>query len=157
MTTVAYCDGIMACDSRLSVGHSHMTKCEKIFRLKSGALFGVCGDDDTRDLERILHNVITADDLPSREQLAECKLEGEYLLVLPNKEIWHIDIEMRSWDNTDEWMAGLRQIKEKFIAIGSGSEYATGAMEFGASAEEAVRCATKWDLYSAPPVKTLEL
>lgn len=157
MTTVAYKNGIMACDSRCSDEDRHMTKCEKIYRLKSGALLGICGDDDTRELEQLLDGVYTSTDLPSRESLAELKLEGAYLLVLPNEEVWNIVIECREFSNTDEWLGGARQIKEEFAAIGSGSHLAIGAMEFGASAEEAVECAAKWDLYSAPPIQTLEL
>lgn len=157
MTTVAYKNGVMACDSRCSDEDRHITKCKKIFRLRTGALLGIAGDDDTRDLEKLLENVHAGYDIPSREELAELKLEGSYLLVLSNGEIWNIVSEMQEFANSDEWRASVRQIEEEFAAIGSGSHLAIGAMEFGASAKEAVECAAKWDLYSAPPIQTMKL
>lgn len=157
MTTVAYKDGVMACDSRCSDYGRHLTKCQKIFRLKSGALLGVCGDVDVRDLIELLDNVRHADDIPTREDLAELRHEGDYILVLPNGDIWSICIDIQDYEHTDEWKASAVLIQEDFASIGSGSHLAIGAMEFGASAKEAVECAAKWDLYSAPPIQTMKL
>lgn len=56
-----------------------------------------------------------------------------YLVVNPNKEVIMLDQRM------DPMTPNV-----PFIAIGSGGAYAMGAMEMGASAEEAVRVAIKW-------------
>ena len=46
-------------------------------------------------------------------------------------------------------------VNAPFYAIGSGPEYALGAMETGADAVAAVRIACKYDVYSEPPIMTL--
>ncbi|ODT84837.1 hypothetical protein [Phenylobacterium sp. SCN 70-31] len=43
----------------------------------------------------------------------------------------------------------------EYYAIGSGSEFALGAMAMGASAEEAVRAAIKHDCYSGGEINTI--
>lgn len=147
----------MAADSRSSDDGRHTTTCQKIFRLKSGALLGTCGDDDARDIINLLDNVIDESKIPPRETLANLKIDGGYLLILPNKQIWYISIGVREYSSSDEWYGEAYRIMEPFAAIGSGSHLAIGALEFGASASEAVSCACKWDLYSSPPVTQQEL
>lgn len=44
-----------------------------------------------------------------------------------------------------------------YYAIGSGREFALGAMEMGASAAEAVRVACKLDVWSADPIMVLDV
>ena len=54
-----------------------------------------------------------------------------------------------------EWVGG--SFTDKFIAVGSGQQYAYGAMEVGATASVAVEAATRRDLASAPPVVSVAL
>lgn len=42
-------------------------------------------------------------------------------------------------------------------AIGSGRKYALGAIEAGASLEEAVRVASKWDVYTGGEIKVWDI
>lgn len=62
-------------------------------------------------------------------------------------------------DGTIEWYGGDRRryVMENtlFTAIGSGMKIAMGAMEAGASAEEALRIACKLDIYTREPVTVL--
>lgn len=44
-----------------------------------------------------------------------------------------------------------------YFAIGSGEEYALGALEMGASAEQAVRVACKHDIWSQEPIMVMDL
>jgi len=48
-------------------------------------------------------------------------------------------------------------VRAPFYALGSGYQVAMGAMEFGATAEEAVRAAIKWDTGSGGDVTVLRL
>jgi len=43
-------------------------------------------------------------------------------------------------------------LRDAYFAIGSGGAFAIGAMDVGASAEEAVRAACKRDLYTSEPI-----
>ena len=57
-------------------------------------------------------------------------------------------VEMFEADGTIEWRA-------PYLAIGSGKEFALGAMFMGATAQEAVRAAMQFDPYSGGRVMTL--
>lgn len=48
-------------------------------------------------------------------------------------------------------------VKEPFYAIGSGAGYAVGAMSMGASLEQAVEVAAKWDSNTRLPFNCIEL
>lgn len=48
-------------------------------------------------------------------------------------------------------------IEGKFFAVGSGADYAMGAMAMGASAEEAVRIAARYDLNTGGGLTVVEL
>lgn len=50
---------------------------------------------------------------------------------------------------------GAFEFKQEFVALGSGREFALGAMQFGASAAQAVKIAMKFDPYSGGKVMTL--
>lgn len=49
------------------------------------------------------------------------------------------------------------KVDSEFYAIGSGAQYALGAMEMGASTEKAVQVAIKYDNYTGGLITTLEL
>jgi ATP-dependent protease HslVU (ClpYQ) peptidase subunit len=70
------------------------------------------------------------------------------ILVLKYDEtIWTYDSNYHAVEVTDK----------DFYAIGSGSHFAMGAMSAGKNPTEAVRIATKLDVYSGLPVRTLKL
>ncbi len=48
-------------------------------------------------------------------------------------------------------------VRESFFAIGSGAAYAMGALTMGASLEQAVEVAAKWDNNTRMPVDALSL
>lgn len=56
------------------------------------------------------------------------------------------------FDDYTKWLA----VNEPYHAIGSGSDYALGAMALGATTKEAVKIASKHDSYSGMGVKTLK-
>jgi ATP-dependent protease HslVU (ClpYQ) peptidase subunit len=54
--------------------------------------------------------------------------------------------------NDDGWTA----VGTRFYAIGSGCEYAYGAMAMGATAEEAVRAAMRFDIYTGGEIQVMK-
>lgn len=158
MTVIAYSSKhrIMAADTRASddKGEYHLSRCTKIVRLKSGALLGMSGDGDGRDLEALLERA-TPRRMPTRQQLADLKMDVFALLVFPRGQMFTITGE---YDKKREgWCGEVFPIDDKFVAVGSGKAYAYGAMEVGASPAEAVRAACRRDLLCAPPVQVEHL
>jgi hypothetical protein len=90
MTTIACCNGFMACDSQWTDGAGlSMTSKEKITRLPSGALLGEAGDNDSRDIRTLLANVTTPDELPTRAELCALRMDSYAGMILfPTKELW---------------------------------------------------------------------
>jgi ATP-dependent protease HslVU (ClpYQ) peptidase subunit len=155
VTTIAYRDGFMAADSKCTAGDAHITRINKVYRLTSGGLLGVCGDADVRDMVALLDKVRSAKSLPSRKALAETKTDFGGILVLRNGDIF--DIEVGHYEDAKEWNAGAIEIKDGFYAVGSGARFALGAMAVGASAYNAVLAACKFDTASGGPVRAVAL
>lgn len=153
MTVIAYRAGVLASDSRCSDEHGmHLTSCRKIFRLKNGALLGAAGDDDDRLVRELLGRA-TPRKLPTRQQLADTKTHFSGILVFPKGHVFVVQIGVQEYGNSDEWYGAVSAISDEFVAVGSGQQYAYGAMEHGASAAQAVRTACKRDLMCALPLQ----
>lgn len=143
MTTIAYRDGIMAADSRAYAGSKHPigTKA-KIHRLADGSLFGASSSKvgQCDKLRRIVEERgVTAtldDDVPVQA-----------IVVCPSGEIWYF--------NDNDSFSG--PVDAEFIAIGSGEEYAHGAMMMGADAARAVEIAIACDPWTGGQVQMLNL
>lgn len=159
MTTVAYKDGQMACDSCWTYGGTVDTLTTKISRLSSGALFGTAGQNDGRSLIAMLDKVRTPAQLPSYELLMSLRADVLGLLVLPKGRVYKIATTIISPENWDEGMDdyGLWEINGPFAAVGSGGDMALVAMDCGKSARDAVRVACKYDPASRPPVHLVAL
>jgi ATP-dependent protease HslVU (ClpYQ) peptidase subunit len=155
MTTIAYKDGMMACDSCWTIGNIHVTSLSKITRLPSGALLGQAGDNDCREMENFLSKVKTPRGLPTRKELLDLRLEYAGLLVLPSKHIFKITCREDPLDYKDE--VGFTPISRKFAATGSGNELAIGAMAAGKTAREAVAIACEFDINTRGPVHVVRL
>ena len=139
MTTIAYRDGVLAGDTQVSGGIK--TYSPKVFTTKGGQLVGGAGD---------LVSVLVFVDWVGRPKSERPDLshddDFEALVISP-------DGGVEWWDNT------LRPVPvpEPFYAIGSGELAAMGAMERGASAEEAVEAGIKWDSQSGGTVVAVRL
>lgn len=154
MTVIAYSTKhrVMAADSRMTTGdeNMHLTSVRKIFRLRSGALLGMSGEADMRDIAALLDKV-TPRRLPSRAQLVELQCDVLALLVLPKGHIIRVNCEFIEGEN--RWLGEVIPITDTIAAVGSGAKYAYGAMEYGASPTDAVRAACKRDTMCALPVQ----
>lgn len=155
MTVIAYSSKhrILAADSRSSDGSGmHLTNCQKIFRLRNGALLGTAGDSDDRDVRDLIARA-TPRKMPTRAQLAELKAAFGGILVFPKGQVYTIDIYHREHQYEGEWAASVDPIRDEIVAAGCGRYLAYGAMEVGATPIEAVRAACRRDSACALPVQ----
>jgi len=138
VTTVAYRDGVIACDTQVSrndclVGYA--PKAGRIGRL----LYGFSGELHTGQafyswLKEGASGTFAVPE--SVNATCICVVEGRIV------EFGKIDIDY---------------MRAPFVAIGSGWEVATGAMLAGATATEAVRAAAKVDLYTGGDILEFKL
>lgn len=159
MTVIAYSSKhrILAADSRCSdASGMHVTNCQKIFRLRNGALLGTAGDSDDRDVRELLARA-TPRKLPTRAQLAEIKNIFAGVLVFPKGHVYTVDIWHREFDYEGEWAGSVDAIRDEIVAVGCGAQYAYGAMEVGATPVAAVRAACRRDSACALPVQWEQL
>ena len=126
MTTVAWKDGVLCADKKASQGGSAYTT-TKLYRSKSHAL-AFAGD---------LGIGIAFATWFNGDREGECPLNKHTDALVMDLETGKCDM----WDDA----AVPIPIEDKFAAIGSGQDLAVGAMAFGATAIEAVECASAWD------------
>lgn len=157
MTTIACKDRIMACDSCWTDSNSLVgTSKNKIVKLKSGALLGEAGDNDSRAVVKLLQNVKNFDQMPTALELAACCVDYAAVILFPNGDMAQIAIER---DKTVEmaYIAGAWPVNRGMTAVGSGAEVAIGAMAAGKSASQAVAIACQWDPNSKLPVHEIAI
>jgi ATP-dependent protease HslVU (ClpYQ) peptidase subunit len=153
MTTIAYKDGIMACDSKCTDDYgAFLTRTHKIYRLANGALLGTAGDADARELMELLGKS-TVKRLPSRKELADTKCRFDGIMAFQNGRVFGVTIYQNDMGSETEWAGQIVEIEERMAAVGSGYQFALGAMSAGRSAAEAVTVACRYDSYSQGPVK----
>jgi hypothetical protein len=160
MTTIAYKAGIMACDSCWSYDDGVDSLQTKIKRLKSGALLGSAGDNDSRELERLLDSAKIPSQLPTKGQIMAIRVDYLGILVLPKGRVYKIGATHQSeanWNAEFKEDVGLWEISGDFTSVGTGSRWAMGAMAAGKSAVDAVRIACRFDLNSRAPVYQYQL
>lgn len=155
MTTIAYKDGVMACDSCWSYDEGVDTQMTKVRRLSSGALLGSAGDNDSRAIERLLDKCKTPQSLPDRSALMTIRCDYLGILVLPRGRVFKVaatHVSEANWDASFQEDLGIWEVNAPFTSVGSGSRWAMGAMAAGKSALDAVRIACRFDLHSKAPV-----
>jgi hypothetical protein len=153
MTTIAYKAGVLAGDSLWADEHGDVTTlATKVFELPNGILYGGAGEDDDRALVQLLKRVKKPEQLPPISEIRKIKQDLAALIVFPSGRVFILDA---SSDKNGQ--AGICEIKEGQAAIGRGSIHALCAMDFGASAIEAVEFACKKNIHSRPPVTHVSL
>ena len=153
MTTIAYRDGILAADSRVTVdseaGGARMFLCDKLFRKtiatdsgQEDVIFATAGDSSA--------GMVFVDWYGSGKEapidLFTFAGADFTVLILRKDGLWEFDA----------WCRG-QKVKDKFYAVGSGAKAALGAMHMGADAKRAVAVACKIDPYSCLPIATMSL
>lgn len=153
MTIIAYRDGVMAADSRVTVdseaGGTRLFRCEKLFRktIKIGrrkkvpVIIGTAGES----APGLIFVDWYGSDKPPPSQLIEGEADFTCLILRPD-----------GLYEADKWCRPER-IPHKFYAIGSGAKAALGAMYKGASAIEAVEITCKIDPLCSLPLVSMRL
>lgn len=134
MTVIAYRDGVLAADTAFYINGVVVGMGPKVFE-HAGWLFGSCGVSGWNpDVRRVIDHL---DDSgrghPSDFTWPTFPVDWSCLLVSPEGEVSDIG------DGTSRW----EPFRTEFLAIGAGAEIATGAMDQGASAEEACLAAVR--------------
>lgn len=149
MTTVAYKNGVMAADTMMSRGNEFAMGAVKIF--KTGRfLVGVSGAYANMEAFR---NFLTEHEDEVRDAGDLCRYwddapdYGGFCALL-------VDAQGRIWTAVD---APPVLVPASFDAIGSGGPYAMGAMQVGASAQDAVRAARKLDVHTGGNITIVRL
>lgn len=139
MTTIA-CDGkSMSCDGLITSGSSIIdTNSVKVFRCNNGSILGLSGDT---------HNWYSLLSYFNEEIKEWPVIRGDFsvLLLESNGAVFSYDETGRSW------------MRPTPTAIGSGRSYALGALDMGATTEEAVKIACNRDAYSGGTITTMSL
>lgn len=141
MTTIAYRDGVLAVDGRISGEHTlYSDKEKKLSRLKDGSLVAYAGT--VADCQKFLRWARKGD-------FAKPHPKGSYVCV------WLRDEGLTEYTGNDGKHIVLN--KKQFHAWGSGHLSALGAMHHGATAVEAVKCAAKVDLRTGGKISSATL
>ena len=139
MTTIAYKDGVIAYDSRVTRGSliDHDDYEKLIHRNGHQFLFTGSGCDFPALIDEYLGL-----------KLSEKPLEASGV-VITNGRLYQIGHDAESGFWVDEvWL-------ERSYAAGSGRDFALAAMDMGATAKEAVELAAKRDAYTGGTIRTL--
>jgi ATP-dependent protease HslVU (ClpYQ) peptidase subunit len=156
VTTIAYRNGIVAADSRVTTdseaGGSRAFKCVKLFRkevringITVPVILAAAGEAFSGELFVEKFNGESVDDV-TRDNFIMGDADFTVLIITELNEIFEVD----------KW-CHMVPVDEEFYAIGSGAKAALGAMHMGASAKRAVEIACKIDPFTAEPVVTMSL
>ncbi|WP_315782340.1 hypothetical protein [Bradyrhizobium sp. SZCCHNPS1003] len=134
MTTIAYKNGVMVADTRIIKGSTITGQITKIVRRDDGAL---CGGSGNLNWVQAFHRWFLDGEEGEPPEL------GDYDCGLIARKD-SAEVEMFE-------TGGSFRFEPNWVAIGSGKEYAYGAMCAGADADEAVEIACIYDPGSAGP------
>lgn len=150
MTTIVYRDRIMASDSLLSDGDGNgWATCSKIKKVK-GWLIGAAGDFDATEAFMAKFDPTSIEEnryIPLYPQAGTKDEDFESIVVSPKGKIYLV--------STTGIFGTVKSYG--YIAIGSGSYVALGAMFAGADARTAIRAATRHSAGTGGRIKILRL
>ncbi len=138
MTVICYKDGMLASDSQVTRDGTITGTADKIFKNKQGMLLGLSGD--WKDIVLVTQLFMTYD-----ESMEFPNTNYEGILVYPDGEVMIL-----------EEGVGL-PLKAPYYAVGTGADFAFGAMHAGADAIGAVEAAIMYSDDCGFPVQILRL
>lgn len=139
MTTIVFKKGVMAGDSQITDGNHNFSQVQKVFKL-DGYLLGVAGTfSECQGYKSWIETSMDMKVFPE-----ETEVDGCALLYDTNKELLYL------LEKNEKIILG-----DEFVAIGSGAQFAIGALEQGASAKKAVQVASKYDVYTGGDIKVV--
>ena len=142
MTAVVFAGGVLAADTLTVAGGSRIGEVRKIARGPSGMLAGAAGD--TAQCARFLRQVEAGKVDGFDLEATDCGFNG--LMVAADGSLHRVG------PGGDVW-----PISAGFAAIGSGSDIALGALHMGATAEQVVEAAIRFDTTCGGAVQTERL
>lgn len=143
MTTIAYDGQCLAADTQCHADGMRLGLVQKIWRLADGRLFGACGDNSACEAT---YAWLHAGGHPADKPTLKTEQGFNGLLIALDGQVTFLDPELVPLTIVAPW-----------YALGSGREFAMGALAAGKSAPEAVRIALQFDIYSGGPIDTLVL
>ena len=145
MTTIAIKDGVVAFDSRISQEYKVLDDNFNKRRTEKGVEFFIAGNmtDDAAVMEGYFNGKDVDEDLETQGK--PC---ADFIIV-DGKDVYYGGISEESF-----WKMKLTTTTP--YAIGSGSEYALGAMDAGATAKEAVKIACR-DVFTGGVIRTYRI
>lgn len=129
----------MAADSQGTACDNTRYRCDKLFRIR-GLLVGVCGED--KGTSAFIDYFRSGGGDPDEWDFED----GLALVLCPRRGILRYEGTGRP-----------DKVHEPFFAIGSGAPIALGAMEAGATAEQAVAAACRWNTECGLPVVSMHI
>ena len=146
MTAIAYKDGILAADSSCYAGETYQGEVTKLARTRDGAVAGASGDSTLCDeFLRLFQNSKADREWLEWRPTIVGSAQFSAVVVMPDGEIRQLD------------ESGYFPVKAAFYTEGSASKLMIGAMAAGASAEEAVAIAIKYDAHCGGEVQVERL
>lgn len=141
MTVWAYKDGVLASDSRISTHSAGITgEMKKVIKSGAGWLGAAAGN--ATDMAQFLRWVDEG-----REEDDATKLENvDGILISPKGKVFYVEGDLHPF-----------AVEAPFHAGGAGGYLAIGAMEMGATAEEAVHIAIKYNSSCGGEVQVVKL
>lgn len=134
MTTIVYRDGVMAADGRVTTGQLIVTDtCKKITKLSDGALFALAGEDHLE--QNLIEWLEEADGGTAPPQ-------GKDFTAILVDTSGNLSVFTGSGDRFVPWN------DIAYAAFGSGADVAYGALEMGATADQAVAAGINRDVNS---------
>lgn len=128
MTCVVYRDGVLAGDGRMCCGDViESDSIKKVFKLPDGSLCGGAGE-----FVNVWYLIRALKQASRKEKVLPTGFKGIDAIFVEPSGVVNL-YEKGNWFPIDL----------PYVAIGSGHKVASGALEMGATAEEAVRIATK--------------
>lgn len=140
MTTIVYHRGILAADSMVTAGGRRFGFKTKIAKRKS-LLAAACGSSP------ICRKFIDWFRAGMKGNAPSMKFDDD---ISASAVIFTGDFRFVTFD-----IEGVNEIDAEFFVSGSGSRFALGALEAGLHPADAVRVATKHDLYTGGDILTL--
>ena len=139
MTTIAYRDGVLACDSQTTGGGSGVSYRSIKAVVIKGVGFAAAGSA-SRALEYLRWARCGA-----KGGGPKCGDDDVFVLIHPDGRVF------------EKFSDGWSLSDGDFHAWGSGQACALGAMAAGASAQAAVRAAARLDVYTGGPIKAMRI
>lgn len=140
MTTIAYRDGVLAADTAATAGSSITGQMTKVY---AGSVWIVAATGRADDVPRAFRYADA-----SAEEGAKLEFSNDFAALLVERATGRV----MQFEGEE-----MFEIRAPFYARGSGRDFALGAMAMGATADEAVRIACRYDCYSREPVEVVRL